>query len=251
LNFVKYPKYYERKVLDKVPFNYSKGNPFADLKTGQRPILNLQWCKTKYFVSNMLVMICKGLILGISNNIFSPFNISIMSSRPAMQFSDVRNSIFSGYVQSNIYGPLMHKYPNAQLPHNSGTLTGLHPNPPKFQSDDSSGTVANSRFQYINTSSPLNSPFLTSRNKYNAPMPSSMRISQKRANAVGKSGYKVGLPNSAPLSNKNYEPSNMRTHIRFVRSGGCVAPAKKGSIYNDSLRNGQVCSWGSIVRQNY
>jgi len=34
-------------------------------------------------------------------------------------------------------------------------------------------------------------------------------------------------------------------------SGGCVAPKKKGAIQNTSLSNGQVCAWGSIVRQNY
>ena len=30
-----------------------------------------------------------------------------------------------------------------------------------------------------------------------------------------------------------------------------AAPKKKGAIENQSLRNGAVCGWGSIVRQNY
>ena len=72
-----------------------------------------------------------------------------------------------------------------------------------------------------------------------------------RAMAVGKSSYKVGLPNEAPYSTKNYYPSGTRSSLRRARSGGCVAPKKKGAIENYSLRNGQVCAWGSIVRSTY
>ena len=68
--------------------------------------------------------------------------------------------------------------------------------------------------------------------------------------AVGKSALKVGLPQNAPITTKNYEPSNMRTHLRRVRSGGCTAPAKKGSIFNQRLRNGRACAYGSIVRND-
>jgi hypothetical protein len=78
-----------------------------------------------------------------------------------------------------------------------------------------------------------------------------MRTDILKANAVGQSGYKVNLPNSAPISTKNYYPSGTRTTIKRVRSGGCTAPAKKGSIFNTSLSNGKTCAWGSIVRQNY
>ena len=78
-----------------------------------------------------------------------------------------------------------------------------------------------------------------------------MRTSILKANAVGQSAYKVNLPNSAPISTKNYYPSGTRTTIKRVRSGGCTAPKKKGAIENYSLSNGRTCGWGSIVRSTY
>jgi hypothetical protein len=73
----------------------------------------------------------------------------------------------------------------------------------------------------------------------------------KKSISIGKSAFKVGMPIDAPISTKCYYPSGTRTTIRRVRSGGCVAPKKKGSIYNYSLQNGAVCGWGSLPRQNY
>jgi hypothetical protein len=86
---------------------------------------------------------------------------------------------------------------------------------------------------------------------YIAPMPSSMYVNARKAVAVGKSSYGVGLPVDTPVSTKSYFPTETRTHLRRVRNGGCVAPKKKGAIENTSLRNGQVCAWGSIVRSTY
>jgi hypothetical protein len=86
---------------------------------------------------------------------------------------------------------------------------------------------------------------------YIAPVSSSAHISKLKSNAVGQSAYKVNLPNNAPISTKNYYPSGTRHTVKKMRSGGCVAPKKKGAIENYSLRNGAVCGWGSIVRQNY
>lgn len=172
-------------------------------------------------------------------------------SRPSVQYSDARNSVFSGNVQSKTNGPLTHQYPSVIPYHSYGSLTGVHPNPPQFYPSDGASTNAMGRHQYLHTTSPLNTPFFTSKNKYNAPMSSSMRTAQNKVNAIGKSGYKVGLPNSAPLSYKGYSRSDEMVHTRFVRSGGCVAPKKCGSIYNKSNRNGSVGSWGEIPRQNY
>jgi hypothetical protein len=59
------------------------------------------------------------------------------------------------------------------------------------------------------------------------------------------------LPNAALTGTKSYYPSGTRSSLRWARSGGCTAPKKKGAIENYSLRNGQVCAWGSLVRQNY
>ena len=86
---------------------------------------------------------------------------------------------------------------------------------------------------------------------YIQPIPSSMYVNIKKSVAIGKSGYKVGLPVEAPITTKNYYPSGVRSAIRKARSGGCTAPKKKGSIYNYSLTNGAVCAWGSLPRQNY
>ena len=87
---------------------------------------------------------------------------------------------------------------------------------------------------------------------YIAPIASSMHLNTLKANAVGKTAYKVNLPNSAPIASKSYYPSGTKSAIRRVRSGGCVAPKKKGSIENRSLTNGgSGAGWGSIPRQNY
>jgi hypothetical protein len=86
---------------------------------------------------------------------------------------------------------------------------------------------------------------------YIQPIPSSMRTNIVKSVAVGKSSYKVGLSFDAPIGSKSYDTSFRRSALQRARSGGCTAPKKKGSIYNTSLSNGQVCAWGSIVRQNY
>ena len=86
---------------------------------------------------------------------------------------------------------------------------------------------------------------------YIEPIPSSMYVNILKRTNIGKSGFKIGLPLDAPITTKNYYPSGVRTTIRRARSGGCVAPAKKGSIYNYSLQNGAVCGWGALPRQNY
>ena len=86
---------------------------------------------------------------------------------------------------------------------------------------------------------------------YIQPVDSSLHIQKMRAMAVGKSSYKQGLPSSAPLSYKNYNTNDVKTALRSSRAGGCVAPAKKGSIFNTSLCNGRACAWGSLVSQTY
>jgi hypothetical protein len=168
------------------------------------------------------------------------------------QYSDLSKSFFSSNVESLINYPLSnYQYPSIVSNLNNGLLYGNHPNPSTFYPASNNSTVSNARFQYIYTSSPLNTPYLTSKNKYIAPMSSSMRTIQKKTNAIGKSGYKVGLPLNYPLSYKGFSKNDVLIHTRYVRSGGCVAPKKKGSIYNNSLRNGMVCSYGSIARQTY
>lgn len=187
---------------------------------------------------------------------------------------------YDNYVFSRITGPLnTNRYPCAIPYHSYGTLTGKSPNPPLFypsQEPVYADQNTNSRHQYFRTAQSVESLAkqrertllgnykatyynystgkifpLNGYTNYIPPVDSSLHIQKMRSNAVGKSAYKVGLPLDAPTSTKNYYPSGTRSSIRRARSGGCVAPKKKGAIENYSLRNGAVCAWGSLPRQNY
>jgi hypothetical protein len=186
---------------------------------------------------------------------------------------------YNNYVNAPITGPLNTNQTPSQIPYHSyGTLTGIRPTPPQFysmQTPIEAQMNTNARHQYLRTSvnneelakqvllGKLSQPIgyqinssgrmvaTSSHTNYIPPIPSSLRVNIIKANAVGQSGYKVNLPNSAPISTKNYYPSGTRSSLRRARSGGCVAPAKKGAIQNTSLSNGNICGWGSIVRQNY
>jgi hypothetical protein len=185
---------------------------------------------------------------------------------------------YNNYVNSRITGPLStNQYPATIPYHSYGTLVGIRPTPPFFypsQEPVAADQFTNSRHQYFRTAESakalaiqreraLNSTGVftsqSSQRQYNVsthmnyipPTDSSLHIQKMRANAVGKSSYKVGLPVEAPYSTKNYYPSGTRSSLRRARSGGCVAPKKKGAIENYSLKNGQVCGWGSIVRSTY
>jgi len=185
---------------------------------------------------------------------------------------------YNNYVNSRITGPLStNQYPGTIPYHSYGTLVGIRPTPPFFypsQEPVAADQFTNSRHQYFRTAESakalaiqreraLNSTGVftsqSSQRQYNVsthmnyipPTDSSLHIQKMRANAVGKSSYKVGLPSESPISTKNYYPSGTRSSLRRARSGGCVAPKKKGAIENYSLSNGQACGWGSIVRSTY
>jgi hypothetical protein len=183
-----------------------------------------------------------------------------------------------GYATSPINGPLNSSQTPLQMPpHNLGVLTGLRPNPPQFYPADGASEFSNSRHQYLRTASRIRLPrptgiqdgarssgstsvysgdlqksFLVSQStKYIAPQASSLYVSRRKSEAVGKSSYKQGLPLAAPLSYKNYNNNDVKTRLRLARSGGCTAPAKKGSIYNTSLATVSN-HWGSGgVRSTY
>lgn len=186
---------------------------------------------------------------------------------------------YSDIVATPVYGPLSHQYPYAAPSHNAGTLAGVHPNPPMFypsQEPVQADQHTNSRVQYFRTAQSAKGVAMqrerainkVTRNfhfnhstgvakqtsghmNYIAPTDSSSRTQRLRANAVGKSGYKTGMPADAAYTTKNYYPSGVRSSLRRARSGGCTAPAKKGSIFNTSLSNGRTCAIGSVVRQTY
>lgn len=187
---------------------------------------------------------------------------------------------YNNYVNAPITGPLStNQYPGIIPYHSYGTLVGIRPTPPQFfpsQEPVYSDMSVNRRQQYLRTAQSVqsaaiqrertlatvrqNSTYNFSADRRHAtsgylnyidPIPCSMYNNIKKSRAVGQSAYKVGLPNSAPISTKNYYPSGTRSTLKRVRSGGCTAPAKKGAIQNTSLTNGRICAWGSIVRQNY
>jgi hypothetical protein len=186
---------------------------------------------------------------------------------------------YNNYVNAPITGPLSTNQTPAQIPYHSyGVLTGIRPTPPQFypsQNPVYAEMNTNARHQYLRTSvsnqllqqqialgkksSPLGYVIqssqrqvpVSSHTNYIPPIPSSLYVNIVKSNAVGQTAYKVNLPNNAPTSTKCYYPSGTRSTIRRARSGGCVAPKKKGAIENVSLSNGRTCAWGSIVRQNY
>lgn len=186
---------------------------------------------------------------------------------------------YDNYVNAPITGPLStNQYPSAMPYHSYGTLAGIRPTPPQFypsQDPPYAEENSNARHQYFRTavsvrelarqtalgklSRPMSSySFSTgkfystsSHMNYVVPPPSSMHTSVLKSIAVGKKAYKIGLPIEDPTSTKCYYPSGTRSTLRRARSSGCVAPKKKGAIENYSLRNGQICAWGALPRQNY
>lgn len=163
-------------------------------------------------------------------------------------------------VQSYIQGPLSSSQTPGQLEYHSyGTLTGIHPNPPHFSPMNSDGMFSNSRLQFKQTdaslenkqqmlarekiiathpssqyfSSPLGRTFATQGyTNYISPTDSSLYIQKRRAMAIGKQSYKIGLPFYAPLSNKSYNNNDVKSTVGRLRRAGCVAPKKKGALEN-------------------
>lgn len=152
---------------------------------------------------------------------------------------------YDNIVITPVYGPLStNQYPNAAPPHNLGVLTGRRPNPPQYYPADGTSTFVNARREYFRVSSagPV------SNTKYVAPVSSSMYVCARKREAVGKTSYKMGLPNSAPLSYKSYNMNDVKTALRSSRNHGSVAPKKKGAIQNPNVHIG---GYGSLVRQTY
>lgn len=184
--------------------------------------------------------------------------------------------LYNNYVNGLVTGPLSTDQTPSQLPyHKNGMLSGLRPTPPQFfpmQEPIYSDMNTNSRQRYLRTSckssdiakqialgkmsSPIGYQIHSSQRKVNVsshtnyipPLDSSLRLSEIKSNAIGKSAYKIGLSNSEQITTKNYYPSGTRSALRRARSSGCTAPKKKGAIENTSFNVG---GWGSVVRQTY
>jgi hypothetical protein len=200
----------------------------------------------------------------------TPYGISVSMGSQA----------FQGYVNASVNGPLnSNQYPNAMPYHSYGILQGQRPTPPQYYSGQepiNAEMFTNARAQYIRATAitnrqkaiqdalgKLSTPItkvcastqrqypVSSHVNYVAPIPGSMYTNIRKSIAVGKSSYKVGFPPETPIGSKSYDVSYRRSALQRARSGGCTAPKKKGSIYNRSLTQSGINSWGSIPRQNY
>ena len=201
------------------------------------------------------------------------YNLSIEAHILASNIKFVTNPITDipylndGYISTPIV-PVINKTPLAMGTHNYGVLSGVHPNPPQFGVADCASQFSNARHQYSRTSShkestktgtdmysPLKptsafnagtqrSYLLSQSTKYIAPSSSSMHISTRKVQSIGKSSFKQGLPVDAPLTYKNYNINDVKSALRFSRSGGCVTPVKKTYLYNTVLCNRNICVCG-------
>jgi C1A family cysteine protease len=113
---------------------------------------------------------------------------------------------------------------------NNGALAGVRPMPQKNNIAAGDSLFSNNRMVYKK-----NPTIPTNVRKDNGYKCASQRIAERRAKAVGKSSMKVGLPTTDLLSlgnghNKNQNLNTINSARRRVRSGGCVAPKKKGAI---------------------
>ena len=187
------------------------------------------------------------------------------------------NIPFAGgsYAASPIVGPI----DNPNTPacailynHTLGVLPGPRSNPPQFYPSDNSSEFAQARHYYARTavstsraaaqqllakSSPTSNRFSMSSQRqypvsthmnYIQPPASSQYTAILKSRAVGKSAYNPGRGPTFPMSYKSYDKNDVKIALRTVRSGGCTAPKKKGSIYNRTLCRGKACTWGGIVR---
>jgi hypothetical protein len=152
----------------------------------------------------------------------------------------------NGYLYTQAYGPLSHQYPFAMPPHSSGNLIGLRPNPPSFYPSDNTGEYANSRYNYYRTipsTKPTAHDFdiQTKKKKICGNNSSSLNTDYLKKVAIGKSSYKIGLPNTADLTYRSYNKNDVKQALQKVRSSGSVAPKKKGAIQNHFLKNSGIC----------
>lgn len=162
-------------------------------------------------------------------------------------------SISSSYIRSPIQGPLSTGIsPNTTAVPPTGVLTGVHPNPMRFDPTKQSGEDGMLRKMYRDSFSHIKNDYSTntysppvayissttgrqyavsSTMSYKPPTDASLYLIKRKAMAVGKSGLKQGLPADAPMSYKSYNTNDVKSALSRVRGSGSVAPKKKGSIY--------------------
>jgi len=153
----------------------------------------------------------------------------------SISYDKLLRKINSSQQQENSTNQQFISYvPCTMPPHNLGVLKGIHPNPPGFYPHSFDSMTSNSRRQYSQTQEPFCNSNAILQTKYIAPEAYSLRVASMRANSVGQSSYKEGLPDSAPLSFKGTYTTftDERRAKRRARSSGYIAPAKKNGINN-------------------
>ena len=126
---------------------------------------------------------------------------------------------------------------------NNALLAGKMPMPQKFNPSSGSSMFSNARKVYVNDAGGgtiLQGNF-----------DQSQYINLRKINAVGKSSTKTGLTNEHLLTFRSNDQNITRQRLRRVRSGGCVAPAKKGAIQNTYKSGGRSRITGTGNRQIY
>jgi hypothetical protein len=202
-----------------------------------------------------------------------------MSNNYASYYVPPSSVQYDNYVCAQTTGPLNTSQTPSQIGYHSyGILIGKHPNPPKYYPADGSSEFSQARRQYLAADSSKiqqmiaqakvianskASTFFSASSQrqigigsthmnYITPPPSSMYTSIRKRQAVGKSSYKSTLPVDVPLSFKSHNSNDVRTSLRMLRGAGCVAPAKKGSIFNRTCTaGGGVCNPGAYAGQGY
>jgi hypothetical protein len=161
---------------------------------------------------------------------------------------------------------------------NNGIQSCVAPAPNQQYPTDQTGNMANARASFMNaqktiystnplqpSTSKVASPnnFTTSmfHSRYQrqvlagkpipVPICGDQYINMVKYNAIGRSAYKVGLPADAEYQTKNNDNTIRNIRRQRCRSGGCVAPKKKGAIENPFQSGGSsiLSSFGN--RQIY
>jgi hypothetical protein len=111
--------------------------------------------------------------------------------------------------------------------HNHGILQGVRATPKQYGSmQPNMEDKVNMRHAFWRVTPSVNSN-LGKPHKYIPPGSASSVTTARKQNAIGKSSY---YSHNELYSTKDYNVNDSRSSLRMVRSGGSVAPKKKGAV---------------------
>ena len=137
---------------------------------------------------------------------------------------------------------------------NNALLNGKMPMPQKFYPSCNGSMFRNARKTYLNNEGRgyiSKGIYYQSQNVLQGNYDQSQYIRLKKTNAIGKSSTKTGLTTSDFLTFRSNDQNVTRQKLRMARSGGSVAPAKKGAIQNSYKSGGRSRITGTGNRQIY